>query len=142
VRVAKAADALGPGGALATIATHHVAGDDAFFAEVQDCYVRWDPDTKEAVPLPAAAEVPSSSEELDRSGRFGPASFRRYQWDQPYSTDGYLDLLLTYSGHRALDRPARDRLLACIARLIEDAHGGTITKRYLTELRVAHRLAG
>ena len=45
-------------------------------------------------------------------------------------------------GHRALARPARDRLLACIAHLIEDAHGGTITKRYLTELRIAYRLAG
>jgi hypothetical protein len=89
---------------------------------------------------------PGRRAELERgarpSGCFGPASFRRYQWDQPYSTDGYLDLLPTYSGHRALDRPARDRLLACIARLIEDAHGGTITKRYLTELRIAHRLAG
>ena len=41
VRVAKAADALRPGGALATIATHHVAGGTAdFFAEVQACYER------------------------------------------------------------------------------------------------------
>jgi SAM-dependent methyltransferase len=36
VRLAKVADALRPGGALALIATHHVAGGDGpFFAEVQ-----------------------------------------------------------------------------------------------------------
>jgi SAM-dependent methyltransferase len=46
VRVDKAADALRPGGWLATIATHHVAGgDESFFAEAQDCYICWDPAT-------------------------------------------------------------------------------------------------
>jgi len=74
VRVAKAADALRPGGALATVATHHVAGgDESFFAAAQDCYERWDPETPPGgAPLRAAADIPSSSEELDRSGRFGP----------------------------------------------------------------------
>jgi hypothetical protein len=67
VRVVKAADALRPGGALATVTTHHVAGgDQSFFAEVQDCYVRWDPETPTAGGPPgAAADVPSSGEELD-----------------------------------------------------------------------------
>ena len=38
VRVVKAADALRPGGALATVATHHVAGgDESFFAAAQAC---------------------------------------------------------------------------------------------------------
>ena len=38
VRVVKAAEALRPGGALATVATHVAGGrDDAFFAEVQAC---------------------------------------------------------------------------------------------------------
>jgi SAM-dependent methyltransferase len=41
VRVGKAAEALRLGGALATIATHHVAGGSAaFFVEAQDCYER------------------------------------------------------------------------------------------------------
>ena len=139
VRVAKAADALRPGGALATVATHHVAGgDESFFAEVQDCYVRWDPETPpDGAPLRAADDIPSSSEELDRSGRFGPARFRRYEWELPYTTAGYVELLLTYSGHRALDPAAKTGLLDCIAHLIDHGHGGRITKRYLTELRVA-----
>lgn len=104
VRVAKAAMALRPGGWLATVATHHVAGgDDSFFAEAQDCYVRWDPATPpEGVALPATASIPRTSDELDRSCRFGPAQFRRYEWDLSYTTAGHLEVLRTYSGHREM----------------------------------------
>jgi SAM-dependent methyltransferase len=138
VRVAKAADALRPGGALATITTHHIAGGtEGFFADVQSCYVRWDPDTPEAVHLPTAAEIPTSSDELDRSRRFGPAVFRRYERDVPYTTASYLEVLRTYSGHRALEPTLQAGLLDCIATLIEEGYGGQITKRYLTELRLA-----
>ena len=139
VRVDKAADALRPGAALATVATHHVAGgDEAFFAEVQACYERYDPDTPPGgSPLQPAAEIPSSSEELDRSHRFGPARFRRYEREQAYTTTSYVEVLLTYSGHRALDPRAQASLLGCIAHLIDTSYGGHITKRYLTELRVA-----
>jgi SAM-dependent methyltransferase len=143
VRVAKAADALRPGGWLATIATHHVAGgDESFFAEAQDCYVRWDPATPpEGVTLPAASSIASSSDELDRSRRFGPAEFRRYEWDQAYTTAGYRELLLTYSGHRDMDPTAQTGLLDCISHLIDTRYGGRITKRYLTELRAAPTVA-
>src|SRR6266542_2001730 len=55
VRVVKAADALCPGGALATIATHHIAGGtEDFFAAVQACYERWDPATPPGLRLPTA----------------------------------------------------------------------------------------
>jgi SAM-dependent methyltransferase len=139
VRIAKTADALRPGGSLATVATHHVAGgDESFFAEVQTCYTRWDPATPpEGVALPAATDIPSTSDELDRSHRFGPAALCRYEWELSYSTASYLEVLLTYSGHRDMDAAAQTSLLDCIARLIDAGYGGQITKRYLTELRVA-----
>ena len=54
------------------------------------------------------------------------------------STAAYLDVLLTYSGHRALEPVARRNLLECIRRLIDSRYGGHITKRYMNELRVAH----
>jgi SAM-dependent methyltransferase len=140
VRVTKSAAALRPSGALATIATHHVAGGAAdFFAEAQACYERWDPATPPGLRLSAAATIPFDSAELDRSGRFGPATFQRYEWDLSYTTAAYLDTLLTYSGHRALAPASQRGLLACIADLIESRYGGHITKRYLTELRVVHR---
>ena len=139
VRVAKAADALRPGGWLATITTHHVAGgDESFFAEAQDCYVRWDPATPpDGVTLPAASTIPSSSGELDHSRRFGPVALRRYEWDQSYTTARYRALLLTYSGHRDMAPAAQTGLLECITHLIDAKYDGRITKRYLTELRTA-----
>jgi SAM-dependent methyltransferase len=139
VRVAKAADALGPGGWLATVATHHVAGgDESFFAAAQDCYIRWDRATlPEGAALPATDSIPGSSDELDRSRRFGAAQFRRYEWDRSYSTAGYLEVLRTYSNHRDMAPEAQSGLLDCIARLIDTRYAGRITKRYLTELRAA-----
>jgi SAM-dependent methyltransferase len=143
VRVEKVADALRPGGWLATITTNHVAGgDEPFFAEVQDCYVRWDPDTPTALTLKPAADVPSAHYGLDESDRFGPATLRRYEWDRSYTTASYIDLLLTYSGHRALDPEAQRNLLDCIAHLIDTGYGGQITKHYLTELRVTQTVGG
>jgi SAM-dependent methyltransferase len=142
VRVAKVADALRPGGTLATIGTHHIAGgDEAFFAQAEACYERWDPETPPGgARLPAAAEVREDGDELDGSGRFGTVTFRRWEWERPYSTAAYLDVLRTYSGHMAMEPEALHGLLDCIGRLAE-AHGGRITKRYLSDLRLARRLA-
>jgi SAM-dependent methyltransferase len=107
VRVSKSADALRPGGALAVVSTHHVAGgDERFFVDVQRCYERWDPDTPPGLRLPEAAEVPSDREEFDASGRFGRV-FRRYERDLTYSAPEYRDLLLSYSDHRAMDPAAQ-----------------------------------
>jgi SAM-dependent methyltransferase len=138
VRVAKAADALCPGGALAVISTHHVAGGDLeFFAHVQRCYERWMPGTPLGLRLGGAEEVPTGREELERSGRFREVVVRRYERELTYTTREYLDLLSSYSGHRALDPPERRRLLDCIADLIDARFGGRIAKRYLTELALA-----
>jgi SAM-dependent methyltransferase len=139
-RVRKTAEALRVGGILATIDTHHAAGGTTdFFIDVQECYERWDPSTPPGLRLPYANEIPHNVAELERSDRFEPPSFRRYEWDVAYSTTEYLDLLMTYSGHIALDAAARGGVLQCVARLIDSRYGGRITKRYLAELRVARR---
>lgn len=70
----------------------------------------------------------------DRSGR-------RWEWELAYTTAAYLDLLRTYSGHRAVEPTARRGLLDCVARLIDTRHGGCTSKRYLTELRLTWRQA-
>jgi SAM-dependent methyltransferase len=139
VRVAKAADALRVGGALAVVGTHHVAGGtDAFFIEAQECYERFDPATRPGLRLPGPDEITIRLPRLVGCHRFGPAVVRRYQWQQAYPTAEYLDLLRTYSGHRALPEPNRGGLLECIADLIDSRYAGRITKRYLTQLHVAH----
>ena len=78
-------------------------------------------------------------DEIDRSADFEPATRRRFEQGITYTTSEYLDLLNTYSGHRALDPARRDGLFDCIARRIESGPSRTITKQYLYELRVAAR---
>ncbi|MFD5267920.1 class I SAM-dependent methyltransferase [Streptomyces sp. NPDC058335] len=142
-RVAKTADALRPGGLLALVTTHHVAGGSLeFFARAQRCYERWDPATPPGLRLESADETATDLRELTRGARFEDVTVRRHEQDLPYSADDYLEVLLTYSGHLALDEPARRGLLACIRGLIESRHGGSVTKRYLHELIVARRAAG
>ncbi|WBQ03057.1 class I SAM-dependent methyltransferase [Kribbella sp. CA-293567] len=139
VRVPKAADALRPGGVLAIISTHHVAGgSEQLWIDLQECYRRFTDDADEDGPQPADT-VPKDSGELDASGRFGPAVFHRYEWERTYSTAEYLDLLSSYSGHRALTSARRDGLYECVSALI-NAAGGSVTKRHLTQLLVANRL--
>lgn len=141
LRMVKAAESLRSRGVLAVVSTHHVAGgSDEFFQQVQQCYERFDPNTEPGQRLPAADAIPQASDEFHRSGRFSPPEFHRYEWEARYTSEQYLDLLMTYSGHRALPSSASAQLLACIGRLIDDRHDGLITKRYLTQLALAQRL--
>ena len=115
VRVAKSADALRPGGLLATVATHHVAGGTTRRSSrrcrtVTSATIRPTPRARAD-----ARDIPDDDAELASSGRFGPATFHRYEWELAYSTAEYLDLLLTYSGHRALPDARRQGLLDCVA---------------------------
>jgi SAM-dependent methyltransferase len=132
-RMARCAAALRPGGSLAVISTHHVAGGtEQFFVDVQECYERWDPATPPGLRLSRADDVPR---EFDESPEFEAPEFHRYEWELSYDTEAYADLLLTYSNHIAL--PARDRLIADIRQLVDTRYGGRVTKRYLTQLAVA-----
>jgi SAM-dependent methyltransferase len=135
-RVARCADVLRPGGMLAVVSTEHILGGSVqFFADMMGCYQRFmdDADTNG---LQAADAIPEDSSEVDATGRFEPVEFRRYERDLTYSTSEYLDLLSSYSGHRALTTERRDGLYGCIGALI-DAGGGSVTKRYLTQLSAA-----
>ncbi|MEV0643131.1 class I SAM-dependent methyltransferase [Streptomyces sp. NPDC050619] len=140
-RVERTADALRPGGLFALVTTEHVAGGSTdFFARAQRCYERWDPATPPGLRLQDASEIATDTGELERGQRFGNVVATRYLQDITYCADEYIDVLLTYSGHRALDDTARQGLLTCVRELIETRHGGSVTKRYLHELIVATRL--
>ncbi len=130
--------ALAPGGRLATVTTAHVRGGTVeFFAQAQNCYLRWDPATDPDEVFSSPAELPEVTDEIDADPRFAPAVRRRYVRDITYTADDYLAVLQTYSGHRALSPERRSGLLSCLRSVIEDQYGGMITKTYLHELRVA-----
>src|SRR5215468_10660787 len=70
VRVSKSADALRPGGLLATVATEHIKGGtwtEAFFVEIQKCYKRFDPSTPPGLRLEAARDIVEDDRELTAS---------------------------------------------------------------------------
>jgi SAM-dependent methyltransferase len=141
VRMRRAAAALRPGGVLAIVSTEHILGGTVpFFVAVQDCYERFDPATPSGLRQVAADEIPRDEREL--AGYFGPATFHRYEWEQAYSAAEYRDLLLTYSGHRALPAADQAGLLACIGEQhrLHQNHSGQIGKRYLTQLMLATKL--
>ncbi|WP_030613710.1 class I SAM-dependent methyltransferase [Streptomyces fulvoviolaceus] len=143
VRVEKAADALAPGGHLAVVTTEHVAGGNSttdFFNRAQACYERWDPATPPGLRLQEASEIPTDTAEFERCPRFGNVTVTRYAQDITYTADQYIDVLLTYSGHRALDSTLREGLLTCIRELIETHYDGRVTKRHLHELITAPRV--
>ena len=130
--------ALAPGGRLATVTTAHVRGGTVeFYAQAQECYLRWDPATDPDELLLSPAELPEVTDEIDTDPRFAPAVRRRHVRDITYTADDYLAVLQTYSGHRALSPERRTGLLSCLRSLIEDQYGGMVTKTYLHELRVA-----
>ncbi|MBA3233549.1 MAG: class I SAM-dependent methyltransferase [Propionibacteriales bacterium] len=139
-RLERVASVLTPDAALAVISTVHVASGDPFFDDVQECYVRWDPDVDTASVLPTVDDVPRDDAELEGSALFGPLTLRRHVLDVDYTAEQYLDVLATYSGHRLLPPANYDGLLGCIAEFIDRRYGGRVRKRYLFELRVAPRL--
>ncbi|HEX4703706.1 MAG TPA: class I SAM-dependent methyltransferase [Pseudonocardiaceae bacterium] len=134
-RYDRVADLLRPGGFLAVAGNEHIAGGtEQFFVDVQACYRRYDPTTPPGQLLQPADAIP-----FDRAlgERYEQPVFRRHEWNVDYRTAEYLDLLRTYSPTLALPTLARDGFLRAVGALIDSRYGGRITKRYLTELRVA-----
>jgi SAM-dependent methyltransferase len=144
VRFQRAAAALRPGGTLALCWNKHVQSPASrgFFEAAQSAYRSVLPPSDEPWEgLPDADTLPEPErDEIAASGLFGPVAVRKYRWDQDYTAAEYIDLLNTYSDHRSLPPPQRQRLFGGLAELIDREYGGRITKGYLTVLYCAPRL--
>lgn len=141
VRMLKAAEALRKGGMLAVVSIHHVkGGTEAFFDEVQLIYEEFGLAPGPGLRLPAVADIQEDRGEFEREKRFGKAEFRRYEWEETYSTEEYLNVLSTYSNHRLLEEGIRRKLLSSIADLADTKYGGKIAKRYMVQMALAKKL--
>ena len=137
IRVAKAAQALRPGGSLAIIETRRIpVADEQLLADFWRCHERFDPTAQPARNL-AADEPPDSRAEIDRSGLFDRVETRRYDWTQRYSTDDYIELFRTFSNVIALEPQQQEDLLGCIAGVIDGRLGGRINEHNVNQLLVA-----
>lgn len=67
---------------------------------------------------------------------FDEPQIRQYRWQNELTTDQYLKLLRTYSGHHGMDVGLRDQLYSRI-RAVLDQHGGKVFLPQLTILFMA-----
>jgi len=140
VRLDKCAALLRPGGWLAVWDTLHVEGGTGqFFVDVQECYERWMPGTPPGLRLERAEDIPVDTYGIERAPAFGPPSVTDFPVVLEYTTERYLELLQTYSGHIALDESNAHGLYACIRSLIDARYGGRIEKAYAFRLILARR---
>jgi SAM-dependent methyltransferase len=130
--------ALEPDGALALVWNEHVrlGEDDAFARHLQPIYDRLGPGTGPPGPPPLAADLPDRREDLRAHG-VGAMERRQFPWTASYSSQEYLDLVATYSGHITLPVAQRHALFAALRDAIDALPGGRFAKGYLTDLYVA-----
>jgi SAM-dependent methyltransferase len=137
VRFARAAEALRSGGALAIIDTCHVSDErgDEVFLRFQEFYDRCDPRGADIWELPrvSSLEPPTVDQDL-----FREPAFRAFPWVGTFTAREYLDLLSSFSGHRAMAPEDRACLFDGIAGVIAD-RGGTVEKHQAFTLTVAVR---
>lgn len=139
-RVAKILTALKPGGCLAIANKHRISSGDAELErDIQECYLRWDPEAKPGFKHPEAAEVTGEIEEIEAEPQFVARSTRRYREDVFYSAERYRHLLRTYSDFLLLEPSAQEGLANCLTSLIETRCGGVYRLPILCTLYVAQK---
>ena len=138
-RFARVARLLRPGGVLALIHTIHIEGrSETFFADAQRCYERWDPATPPGRHRPRFQDLPVTSEYgIEQANEFDQATVQRFAVDFRYTAEQYLDLLRTFSNHRALPAASLEGLLACLRQRIDAEPDHSITKSVAFELSSA-----
>lgn len=138
-RFARAARLLRPDGVLALIQTIHIAGpSDTFFADAQRCYERWDPHTPPGLRLPHLTDLPALSDyRTEQAREFHQPQLKRFTVDTRYTAEQYLDLLSTFSNHRALPPASLRGLFTCLRHRIDAEPDHTITKSVAFELSSA-----
>jgi SAM-dependent methyltransferase len=140
LQYAKPARLLRPGGALGVVGAPHVflAGDDPFWAEVQEDYDAVVPHPDNGPP-PAPEEVEGLAAEFRASGFFDAVEERRHLYPLTYTADSYVAVLGTFSDNLALPAEQREELFRRIHARIAARPDGTVTKHQLVILTVGRR---
>lgn len=133
---------LRPGGTFARFAYH--AGPDRkrreLTREIYALYRRYmDGGKGEYHPL-----TPADGERLlalPESYGFVETEFHLYEMEKDFTADEYMDLLVTYRDHMALEPGSREGLFRGIHQAIKQ-HGGVMTVYYTVDLELARKPAG
>jgi SAM-dependent methyltransferase len=76
---------------------------------------------------------------MRQAGAFGDPEQWRFDWDQPYTRDEWLDQVPTFGGHNQLPPDKLAEVLAGLGAAI-DALGGSFTMHYATVVATASRI--
>lgn len=87
-----------------------------------------------------AALCDVAADGIQRAGAFGEPERWRFDWDQPYTRDAWLDVVPTYGGNNRLPPDRLREVLAGMGAAI-DAVGGAFTMRYAMLAVTATRTA-
>jgi len=141
---AKAAAALRPGGLFAAFWNVQQPSPEAAaaFAEAYRRHVPGFPPSR-----PGFGAVRAYSDVCERAaqglratdGAFGEPEIWRFEWDQTYTRDEWLDVVPTHGGHSLIPEEQRNALLAALGDAIDELGGG-FEMHYTTLAVTATRL--
>jgi SAM-dependent methyltransferase len=144
IRYPKAHQVLSPAGALALFWNRPVRDPhDELVNQLDQLYLRRVPALHGKRPIVLGYGPQAGGTEIDEvagSGLFTDISVVTHPWELAYSTQHYLDLMVTQSDHRMLGPDELHGLLDEVRELI-DGFGSRLTVHYVTELFLA-RAAG
>jgi SAM-dependent methyltransferase len=133
-RYEKAAAALAPGGTIALFWNTPREFEGALGTEVDAIYARIAPETQKWKPNRWGLDV--TLDQLVAAPGFVDEQKQSIEWAREYSRADYVALNRTTSVHLMLDEPRREQILREVGEVI-DAHGGTVTCTYDTQVYMA-----
>ncbi|HZD21848.1 MAG TPA: class I SAM-dependent methyltransferase [Acidimicrobiia bacterium] len=141
LRYRRAWEVLKPGGHLAFWTAQHVFGEggDSFFREIQDVYDEIGEGLPADVSWPRPGDLDDEAAEIVQSGIFEVVLIRHFDWERRYNTEGYIELLETFSGHLAMENWQRDRLYGEIRRRLALRPNNSVRRHWGAVLHVARR---
>jgi SAM-dependent methyltransferase len=111
--------------------------DLGFFAAVQPVYERYG-QGHTGPPAPRRDTVdPALRAVLEDDRRFGAVTVRKWDWNQTYTAQGYVNLMLSYSGTQMMDERSRRDLLHDMEAFIQTEFGGHVTRPLVVTLTTA-----
>jgi SAM-dependent methyltransferase len=128
--LARAAEFLRPGGTIALVWTLDRSQESAFWQATAPIYAQYNPVTPSGN-LPLETKVNIYRDALHTSREFTGVQEVRKAWVRRYSGQEYLQLLQTFSDHRAMPEPNKSRFFEAIADVITRL-GGEVLRDYET----------
>lgn len=135
IALPKIANALKACGALAIIRNRQAGLDSGISEEINELAYK--------VHAPELVRTSNESkhvskDQLEESGLFEDVTVKTYPWSRVLTTNDYLKLLETHSGHRVFPQERKRPLYQAIGEII-DRHGGSVTKPYVATVLLARR---